>query len=62
MTAIMIFLVLLKLDHWIMQFKGFQLPQPSWVMSHCTILYKYGQFIQYLQNKVGKIYPHFGVF
>ena len=23
MTAIMIFLVLLKLDHWIMQFKGF---------------------------------------
>ena len=42
--------------------QGFSLAQPSWVMSHCTILYKYGQFIQYLQNKVGKIYPHFGVF
>ena len=28
----------------------------------CTILYKYGKFVQYLQNKVGKIYPHFGVF
>ena len=33
-----------KLDHWmIIHFQEFLLAEPSWYMSHCTMLYKYGK-------------------